>query len=77
MNINTNFKLVTSIWKLQSEQYQTFVNMLIGSLCPKCYHRNRRPTRKAQKCTQEKIKVYYCLDGRKSFGKNSEPNFKP
>lgn len=76
MNMNTKFKSVTSTWKLQCEQYQTFANMLIGDLCPRCYHRNRRPTRKAKIRTQEKINVYYCLDGRQSFGKNSKPNFK-
>ena len=63
-------------FQLQCELCQKLVNSLIRSKCLRCYELTGRPTTAAKKRARNKIKLYYCLDGTRSFNENSEPKFR-
>ena len=62
---------------LRCEVCHKLVNTLIRSQCFTCYERTRRRARAAKtRGARFKIRLYYCLDGRRKFNETSEPNFR-
>ena len=67
---------MNKIFKLRCVECNKLVNTLIRQKCFKCYERSRLPIREAKKQAREKIRLYYCLNGRPRFDKDSETKFK-
>ena len=67
---------MSKIFKLRCMECNKLVNTMIRQKCFRCYERSKLPIREAKKRAREKIRLYYCLDGRRRFDKDSEPKFK-